>query len=300
NDGADGEPTKSQHRSKSARKAHAPRSPPQTTPPNDGADGEPTKSQHRSKSARKAHAPRSPPQTTPPATPECGAPQFTLCAEPRHEFFYHAEAGTCSMVKQAVSSSCNRSPNRFASLRSCRSSCVAAIMPAQRCFDKPVFAGCSRNLVVSTWWFFDGHRCVQWQFPAGQCPIPGQAFRSRAQCQRQCTGRRHFDSRKPAQRCRRPARQTCSSQQLRFPYMAHMFHNGRIQCLQISAPAVLKQRCLVGPNRFRSLARCRAVCVRRLHRTPPMSPHRVTHGRRRPGRRLRRANPRGTDSVPTY
>ncbi|KAH7985768.1 hypothetical protein HPB49_026278 [Dermacentor silvarum] len=79
----------------------------------------------------------------PVARPECGAPQFTLCTEPRRELVYRAEAGTCSVTEQAASSFCNRSPNRFASLRSCRSSCVAAITPAQRCFDKPVFAGCS-------------------------------------------------------------------------------------------------------------------------------------------------------------
>ncbi|KAH7981034.1 hypothetical protein HPB49_021048 [Dermacentor silvarum] len=53
-----------------------------------------------------------------------------------------------------------------------------------------------KNLVVSAWWFFNGHRCVQWQFPAGKCPVPGDVFRSRAQCQRECGAGRRFESRK--------------------------------------------------------------------------------------------------------
>ncbi|KAH8033543.1 hypothetical protein MRX96_017325 [Rhipicephalus microplus] len=120
-----------------------------STAQDDGTDGQTTKSQHSSESARKAHTPRSPPPKVPlrKVRPECGAPQLTLCDEPRHEFFYHAEAGTCSMVKQADFSFCNWSPNRFASVLSCSSSCVSAVMPAQRCFDKPVFAGCSSSVI---------------------------------------------------------------------------------------------------------------------------------------------------------
>ncbi|KAH7977824.1 hypothetical protein HPB49_003701 [Dermacentor silvarum] len=220
--------------------------------------------------------------------PECGAPQFTLCAESRREFFYRAEAGTCAVATQAASSFCNRSPNRFASLRSCRRSCVDAIMPAQRCFDKPVLGGCSGNLVATAWWFFDGRRCVQWQFPGGQCPVPGHAFRSLAQCHRQCGAGRK--SRKPAWRCRRPSSRTCSGQQLRFPYFAHMSRSGRILCLQVSADRVLQQRCLVGANRFHSLAGCRAACV--THRTPFRPRPRVAPRRRRSRHSLRRLTAR--------
>lgn len=251
-----------------------------------GADGQSTQPLGSSESARKAHAPRSPTKTARRrgTRPECGAPQFTLCAESRREFFYRAEAGTCAVATQAASSFCNRSPNRFASLRSCRRSCVDAIMPAQRCFDKPVLGGCSGNLVASAWWFFDGRRCVQWQFPGGQCPVPGHAFRSLAQCHRQCGAGRK--SRKPAWRCRRPSSRTCSGQQLRFPYFAHMSRSGRILCLQVSADRVLQQRCLVGANRFHSLAGCRAACV--THRTPFRPRPRVAPRRRRSRHSLRR------------
>lgn len=253
-----------------------------------GADGQSSQPLGSSESARKAHAPRSPTKTARRrgTRSECGAPQFTLCAEARREFFYRAETGTCAVATQAASSFCNRSPNRFANLRSCRRSCVDAIMPAQRCFDKPVLGGCSGDLVASAWWFFDGRRCVQWQFPAGQCPVPGHAFRSLAQCRRQCGAARK--TRKPAWRCRRPSSRTCSGQQLRFPYFAHMSRSGRILCLQASAGAVLQQRCLVGANRFHSLSGCRSACVSRVaHRTPFRPRHRVAPRRRRSGHSLR-------------
>ncbi|XP_077498530.1 uncharacterized protein LOC144109584 [Amblyomma americanum] len=233
------------------------------------------------RAGRKAHAPRGPAskgqpfQNRPPARPECGAPMFTLCSEPRREVYYRPDADACvqaagsSAVQEPKPPLCNRSPNRFGSLGSCRRSCMAATMPAQRCFDKPLFTACSRQLVNPTWWFFDGRRCLPWQFPVGQCPDPGHVFRSRAQCNRQCNARpipagAEPPTWKPSQRCRSPSRLACGTRQLRFPYFAEMSRKGRVRCRLTTEESLLRaKRCLVGPNRHRSLGHCRASCVRR-------------------------------------
>ncbi|XP_077535952.1 uncharacterized protein LOC144148264 [Haemaphysalis longicornis] len=79
---------------------------------------------------------------------------------------------------------CNQSPNRFASLESCRRNCEAESKPAQRCFKKAVFTACGRRDIRSSWWFFDGHSCRIWNFPGGDCPVDGprMLFQSRADC----------------------------------------------------------------------------------------------------------------------
>ncbi|KAK8758132.1 hypothetical protein V5799_004238 [Amblyomma americanum] len=104
-----------------------------------------------------AHAPREPAKkqqphwNRQPANAKCGMPLFTLCTRPRREYYYHPQEDTCTPATgspkedTASLSLCNRSPNRFSSLDSCRRSCMTSVMPAQRCFDKPVFTGCSRS-----------------------------------------------------------------------------------------------------------------------------------------------------------
>ncbi|XP_077498934.1 uncharacterized protein LOC144110006 [Amblyomma americanum] len=220
-----------------------------------------------------AHAPREPAKkqqphwNRQPANAKCGMPLFTLCTRPRREYYYHPQEDTCTPATgspkedTASLSLCNRSPNRFSSLDSCRRSCMTSVMPAQRCFDKPVFSGCSRQLVISPWWFFNGRRCQAWHFPEGQCPDPAHVFRSRAHCSRKCGSRR--TPWKPPQSCRAPPARPCGPLQLRFPYFAEMSRGGRVRCrLTLAENLVRSPRCLVGANRHRSLGRCRSSCVR--------------------------------------
>ncbi|XP_077553463.1 uncharacterized protein LOC144168330 [Haemaphysalis longicornis] len=226
----------------------------------------------------------------------CRAPLFSVCLKPRFEAYYRPGEGTCALAARthpkavAIAGSafmttaldgpfslCNRSPNRFASLENCRRSCIEGPEPAQRCFDKPLFGGCSSHLVQPSWWFFDGHLCRPWSFLDGKCPSVGrrggapQLFRSRAQCLRRCAP--HLlstvvgggqEQRKPQERrCRRPQGRDCSPQELRFPYFADVpiLWGGPLRCVRVSPRTVLERRCLVGANRFPSLEQCHKTCV---------------------------------------
>lgn len=219
----------------------------------------------------------------------CGAVRYTFCPRLRREVFYDRESRDCVAVVTAAEHEaekevasrvaaryqhtsadkdeaplCNSSPNRFSSLESCRQSCQRNELPAERCFDKTLFTDCGREHVLSTRWYFDGRRCREWHFPAGRCPT-AQAFRSRAQCARTCAASAVGPEKKSPQndRCGPAPSRPCNERQLRFLYFADVASSdGQVRCLKASQATLVGRRCLVGPNRFEDLAKCRAACVR--------------------------------------
>nr|XP_050029739.1 uncharacterized protein LOC126525824 [Dermacentor andersoni] len=190
----------------------------------------------------------------------CGAVYYTYCPALRDE--YRASPAACVSSGADHVAVCNRGSNRFASLEECYRACGLLQGPNRdACFEQPLFTACERQDVTGSWWYFDGHRCAEWGFPQGECPVngTGKLHASLKECRRQCEGRR--GGRDP--QCRPPASATCEEEQLRFPYFARILPSGRGLCVRASLNALLTHRCLAGANRFDSMAACRDACLRR-------------------------------------
>ncbi|KAL1448763.1 hypothetical protein MTO96_044003 [Rhipicephalus appendiculatus] len=149
----------------------------------------------------------------------CGDVFYKLCHPNRDqpEFHYRRSVNACVETATDTVHSCNRGVNRFASIALCRRSCMhPGHRPAEECYGKPLFTSCSRRDrchalrhlgvlcrvmcaralfiaagedVLSSWWFFEGRKCVPWNFPSGGCPADDSAvFRTAQECRTQCLG----------------------------------------------------------------------------------------------------------------
>ncbi|KAL1443161.1 hypothetical protein MTO96_046087 [Rhipicephalus appendiculatus] len=193
----------------------------------------------------------------------CGDVFYTLCRRNRDqpEFHYRRSVNACVETATDAVHSCNRGVNRFASIALCRRSCTRA---GGICLQKSATASrCSPAApgedVLSSWWFFEGRKCVPWNFPSGGCPADDSAvFRTAQECRTQCLGRVR---RSP---CGPPRAVACDQRHLKYPFFADLVTtDGRIRCLR-SSPTVLRdRRCLTGANRFRTREACMVTCENR-------------------------------------
>ncbi|KAL3198796.1 hypothetical protein MRX96_044266 [Rhipicephalus microplus] len=191
------------------------------------------------------------------------------CEQERREAYYDDRSQSCAWSERDRVRVCNRGANRFPNLGTCLDSC-ARDPPRERCFESVLLTDCSRRDVVEKWWFFDGSRCVHWDFPMGDCPSSrgGRTFRSLRECSLTCLYHRHFGRRQrldgapvpQRSRCHAPLAVTCDSRDIRFPYFADMNARGSARCVKTSTPTLLSRLCLVGSNRFDSLSTCKEVC----------------------------------------
>ncbi|XP_075744652.1 uncharacterized protein LOC142803415 [Rhipicephalus microplus] len=197
-----------------------------------------------------------------PTRPMCGDVFYSLCHPNRDqpEFHYRRSVNACVETATDAVHSCNRGANRFASIALCRRSCMrAGHRPAEECYGKPLFTSCARQDVLSSWWFFDGRKCVPWNFPSGGCPADDSAvFRTVHECRTQCLGQL---GRSP---CGPPRAIACDQRHLKYPFFADSFtSDGRLRCLR-SSPSVLRdRRCLTGANRFHTREACMVTCENR-------------------------------------
>ncbi|KAH7962861.1 hypothetical protein HPB52_018368 [Rhipicephalus sanguineus] len=200
---------------------------------------------------------------------ECGHYFYTYCDSIRQEWYHKPSAHGCVATASDSVHVCNRGANRFTNLESCFASCVHGDRKPDRCFERSLFTGCDREDVVETWWFFDGIRCLRWNFPLGNCPSEqSRVFHSVEQCKLECMPgwKVKYDNTSAAvrrRRCEAPIAATCSPRQLRYPYFADMHAEGSARCVRASASNLLTRRCLVGSNRFSSLAICNRFCTTR-------------------------------------
>ncbi|CAN8028924.1 unnamed protein product, partial [Ixodes persulcatus] len=156
---------------------------------------------------------------------------------------------------------CNRSPNRFRSLKSCRRACSEQRTPYRRCYDEVLFTSCSRDDVKHTWWFHYAGKCRKWDFQGGECPVAGSAvYKTRLECLGNCSSPHAL-----GRRCSPPQSTTCNTKQLRFPYFAVTLAGGRLACVKASVDSLLTHRCLAGVNHFDSLSGCNSACGGRTH-----------------------------------
>ncbi|KAL1462156.1 hypothetical protein MTO96_043193 [Rhipicephalus appendiculatus] len=168
----------------------------------------------------------------------CGDVFYTLCHRNRDqpEFHYRRSVNACVETATDAVHSCNRGVNRFASIALCRRSCMRpGHRPAEECYGKPLFTSCAREDVLSSWWFFEGRKCVPWNFPSGGCPADDSAvFRTAQECRTQCLGRvRHSP-------CGPPRAVACDQRHLKYPFFADLVTtDGRMRCLR-SSPTVLR------------------------------------------------------------
>ncbi|KAL1487186.1 hypothetical protein MTO96_031068 [Rhipicephalus appendiculatus] len=198
--------------------------------------------------------------TTPGSTPAnvCGAAYYTYCPALKDE--YRASSAGCVSSGADRVAVCNRGSNRFSSLEECYRDCGLLQGPRRdACFEQPLFTACERRDVTGRWWYFDGRRCAEWDFPQGECPVNGtvKIHASLQDCRDYCEGEREGF---PV--CRPPASATCAQDQLRFPYFARILPSGRGLCVRASLNVLLTHRCLVGANRFDTMAACRGACQR--------------------------------------
>ncbi|KAH6934140.1 hypothetical protein HPB50_020678 [Hyalomma asiaticum] len=195
-----------------------------------------------------------------PTRPMCGDVFYTVCRQnsEQREFHYRRSVNACVETAADTVHSCNRGVNRFASIAHCRRSCVGtAHRPARECFGKPLFTNCARQDVLSSWWFFEGRKCVPWNFPSGGCPADDSAvFRTAHECRTRCLagGLR----RSP---CGPPRSVACGQRHLKHPFFADLSsRDGRIRCLRSSPDVLRDRRCLTGANRFRTREACIVTC----------------------------------------
>ncbi|XP_050028882.2 uncharacterized protein [Dermacentor andersoni] len=194
-----------------------------------------------------------------PKRPMCGDVFYTVCQpSSQREFHYRRSGNACVETAADAVHTCNRGANRFASLTHCRQSCTqAGRRPAGECFGKPLFTNCARQDVLSSWWFFEGRKCVPWNFPSGGCPANDSAvFHTAQECRKQC-----MPGGLGGSPCRPPRTVTCESQHLKYPFFADLsMRDGHMRCLR-SSPYVLRgRRCLTGSNRFRTFEACKRTC----------------------------------------
>ncbi|KAH7972371.1 hypothetical protein HPB52_011511 [Rhipicephalus sanguineus] len=194
----------------------------------------------------------------------CGRHMYTYCQEGRSEVYYSASLRTCTSTEADSVHVCNHGVNRFTSLDSCHISCVHASSgrPQDRCYEAALFTTCSWQDVAETWWYYDGAVCTQWSLPLGNCPLQVErVFRSRRVCDDTCILRREGEYSGEQQRCDAPDAATCTPRQLKYPYFASMRANGAARCISASSPELKAHRCLVGTNRFESVASCERACA---------------------------------------
>ncbi|XP_075556588.1 uncharacterized protein LOC142588647 [Dermacentor variabilis] len=206
----------------------------------------------------------------------CRSHFYSYCHRGRDEVYYSASLRACAPTEADSVQVCNHGANRFTSLESCLASCVNVGdgRPQRHCYEHAVFSSCSwqgnvivRSLVLQagrsfpeTWWFFDGSRCSRWNFPRGECPLPdGRVFRTRRECDAACARRERGDS-DEERRCDAPDAGTCTPRQMRHPYFADMRAGGPARCVVASSGELVVHRCLVGSNRFDSMASCERAC----------------------------------------
>ncbi|KAG0421303.1 hypothetical protein HPB47_002788, partial [Ixodes persulcatus] len=184
--------------------------------------------------------------------PRCGQFFFTYCPGIVQQTYYKPGEKTCVVTTDDVVHVCNRSPNRFGSLRSCRRACSEQRTPFRRCYDEVLFTSCSRDDVKHTWWFHYAGKCRKWDFQGGECPVAGSAvYKTRLECLGNCSSPYAL-----GQLCSSPQSTTCNTKQLRFPYFAVTLAGGRLACVKASVDRLLTHRCLAGVNRFDSLSDC--------------------------------------------
>ncbi|KAH6939813.1 hypothetical protein HPB50_021858 [Hyalomma asiaticum] len=201
---------------------------------------------------------------------ECRHYFYTYCDSIRQEWYHKPSSHGCVTTASDSVHVCNRGANRFTNLESCFASCVHGDSKPDRCFERSLFTECDREDVLETWWFFDGRRCLRWNFPLGNCPSEqSRVFHTAEQCALECVPgwevKRDNASAAVRQqrRCEAPVAATCSPRQLRYPYFADMHAEGSARCVRASARNLLTRRCLVGSNRFASLATCSRFCAAR-------------------------------------
>ncbi|KAH7960933.1 hypothetical protein HPB49_025179 [Dermacentor silvarum] len=191
--------------------------------------------------------------------PMCGDVFYTVChPSTQPEFHYRRSVNACVETAADAVHSCNRGANRFASLTHCRRSCMRpGHQPAEECFGKPLFTSCARQDVLSGWWFFEGRKCIPWNFPSGGCPADDSAvFRSAQECRTQCV----VGGLRPSP-CRAPQAVACEGRHLKYPFFADMsMRDGRIRCMRSSPDVLRDRRCLTGANRFHTREACLDTC----------------------------------------
>lgn len=194
-----------------------------------------------------------------PTRPMCGDVFYTVCQSSQHEFHYRRSTNACVETAADAVHSCNRGTNRFTSLRHCAQSCLGTRRPADQCFSMPLFTSCARQDVLSSWWFFQGRKCVPWSFPSGGCPEDGSSvFRTAVECRRRCVGPVR------GRRCRPPRAVACDRRHLKYPFFADLsMKDGRLKCRRSSPEELSNRRCLIGANRFRNLEACMVTCKNR-------------------------------------
>ncbi|XP_070389137.1 uncharacterized protein [Dermacentor albipictus] len=188
----------------------------------------------------------------------CSRHVYTYCAREKPEFYYSADHRACVPAATDTVHLCNRGSNRFSSLENCLTSCVNGHRVSDRCYESALFFPCDRQDVLDVPWYFDGTKCVAWTFPQGTClsMARGGVFPSSAECRRRCVLRTEPECARP------PPAEACLPQELKHPYFVDMQAAGGALCVNASRRTLQSRRCLIGSNKFASLAACREACVR--------------------------------------
>ncbi|KAH7972708.1 hypothetical protein HPB52_015856 [Rhipicephalus sanguineus] len=197
---------------------------------------------------------------------QCSSHFYTYCTTAVREFYYSASSHACLSTEVDSVHLCNHGSNRFPNLGSCLASCVHGGRgePHDRCYENALFGTCTRQDVAETWWSYKGSACAAWNFPLGKCPSMGLGvYHSRRDCERSCLPRQESGNTTASahRRCQTPVAVTCTLNTLKYPYFADMRAQGSVRCVKASNHTLRHRRCLIGSNRFNTIASCERSCV---------------------------------------
>lgn len=198
--------------------------------------------------------------------PQCGDPKQVYCEKTTQSYFYQSDRDFCDSIFKDHVYVCNHSPNRFISLEDCKSACIGASEPLDKCQEQAIFTSCNSTDLKRTYWYRQGKKCVEWDYPDGYCAskLEGVA-RSKDECRKNCLGPDTDDK-----SCTLPAELTCSTDDMKFPYFAHTFPNGTVACLIADAATLRPHKCMIGENAYSSQEECKRACSREaIIFTPP-------------------------------
>lgn len=198
--------------------------------------------------------------------PQCGYPKQVYCEKTTQSYFYQTDRDFCDSTFKEHVYVCNHSPNRFVSLEDCKSACIGASKPLDKCQEQAIFTSCNSTDLKRSYWYRHGKKCVEWDYPDGYCASKLQGVaRSKDECRKNCLGPGTDDK-----SCTLPAELTCSTDDMKFPYFAHTFPNGTVACLMADAETLRPHKCMIGENTYGSQEECKHACSREaIIFTPP-------------------------------
>ncbi|XP_054933326.1 uncharacterized protein [Dermacentor andersoni] len=196
-----------------------------------------------------------------------------FCENSREGYYYDGKLKKCVATRDEQYFVCNNGPNRFDNDSECNTYCKQRHPPEPRCEEAPVFVPCEKKHLTVTWWFFDGTRCVEWDFSGGECPQIADTnfqYKTKRECDESCT-------KDPMHAVfygcySQGGGDACATEHIREPWFAFRHPNGTLDCHLADISTINEHRCVDEDRWFEHLEDCEATCMRSSSLAPEAPP----------------------------